>query len=177
MIISFLPYEHFRHSFDYTGSYKPQMKAQCTTWTQNKNSIYSLINWQTLVGQFHPTVRKSQSLVYLRSIFIFSTEKSRQCFKSTDNLNGRRGRECFREADHAHVVGVLLQGGGIFITAMQTGQTVLFVFNTSTGMATRMGLATGYLSILLLKVNYNTAQKTYKQEANSLVIISSMLMS
>lgn len=36
-------------------------------------------------------------------------------------------------------------------------------------MATRVGLATGYLSVLLLKVNYNTAQKIYFKKANSLV--------
>ena len=64
-------------------------------------------------------------------------------------LHGGGCRQCLGEADHAHVVGVLLQAARALVTAVQTRQTLVLVLHAATGVAAPVGLAASQLGVLL----------------------------
>lgn len=64
-------------------------------------------------------------------------------------LDGRCSRQSLSETDHAHVISVLFQTASVLVTAVQAGQTQLFVLYPTTRVTTRMSLTAGQLCILL----------------------------
>ena len=70
---------------------------------------------------------------------------------ATLQLDGRRRRQRLREADHAHVVGVLLQGLLVpGTTAVQTRQALLLLQDTAARVAALQRLHTRLLGMGLL---------------------------
>jgi len=65
------------------------------------------------------------------------------------HLDGRSSGQGLREADHAHVVGVLLQAAGVLVAAVQTREAGLLVLHPPTGVATGVALAAGQFGVLL----------------------------
>lgn len=65
------------------------------------------------------------------------------------HLNGGRCREGLREADHAHVVRILLQAAGVLVAAVQAGQAGLLVLHSPAGVPARVSFAAGQLGVLL----------------------------
>lgn len=65
-------------------------------------------------------------------------------------LNGGSSRQGLREADHAHVVSVLLQRP--LLAAVQTGQTRLFVSDAPAGVTTLQGAVAGGRGVILQKM-------------------------
>lgn len=65
------------------------------------------------------------------------------------HLNCRRCGEGLCEADHAHVIRVLLQTASALVTAVQTGQAGLLVLHSSAGVAARVCFAASQLGVLL----------------------------
>lgn len=63
----------------------------------------------------------------------------KQVLEDTEGyLDCRSSGEGLCEADHTHVVRVLLQTACVLITAVQTWETRLLVLDSSTGVSTRM---------------------------------------
>lgn len=63
-------------------------------------------------------------------------------------LNGRRARQCLGEANHAHVVGVLLEIG-VWYAIVEAGQAWLFVFHAAAQMTAGVDFAAGIFRVLL----------------------------
>lgn len=75
---------------------------------------------------------------------MYQTKSSAQGY-----LYCRSSRESFCEADHTHVVCILLQAAGVLIAAMQAWQTGLLVLDSSAGVSAGMSLTAGQLCIFL----------------------------
>ena len=83
---------------------------------------------------------------------MFIAHKKTQCVQDQNtwpNLHGGGGGQRLGEADHAHVVGVLLQAARALVTAVQTGQTLVLALHAATGVAAHVGLAARQLGVLL----------------------------
>lgn len=65
------------------------------------------------------------------------------------HLNSRCCREGLREADHAHVIRILLQTASVLVATVQTGQAGLLVLHSSAGVATRVSFAASQLGVFL----------------------------
>lgn len=65
------------------------------------------------------------------------------------HLNCRGCREGLREADHAHVIRILLQTASVLVTAVQTGQAALLVLHSAAGVSARVSFAASQFGILL----------------------------
>lgn len=65
------------------------------------------------------------------------------------HLYSRSCRKSLCEANHAHVISILFQATCALVTTVQTWEAGLLIFDSSTGVSTRMGFTAGLLCILL----------------------------
>lgn len=94
----------------------------------------------------------------------------------------RSSREGLSEADHTHVVCVLLQTARVLVAAVQTRQAGVLVLHSSTGVTTGMGFTAGQFSVLLREttgeklvrlLNYSNTKHTLY---NSMLLYMSLVL-